>query len=70
MAPTRPSIMSDGATTCAPACAWTTAIAREQLQRGVVLDLAGLDTSAAVPVGGVLAEADVGDDQQVACTRR
>ena len=38
--------------------------AGEQRQRGVVVDLAGRRDDAAVAVRGVLAEADVGDDDE------
>ena len=68
MAPTRPSIMSLGATTSALARAWLTAVVGEQIEGGVILDLeavAGLDDHAAVAVAGVLAEADVGDEHQL-----
>src|SRR2546422_1048353 len=58
IAPTRPSIMSDGATMSAPASA------REQLEGRIVADAAALD-DAAVTVTRVLAEAHVGDDQEV-----
>ena len=60
-APTRPSIMSLGATTSAPARACETAVLGEQLERGVVVDAAVVAHHAAVAVAGVLAEADVGD---------
>src|SRR5213593_1293340 len=63
IAPTRPSIMSDGATMSAPASACETD-AREQLEGRIVADAAALD-DAAVTVTRVLAEAHVGDDQEV-----
>ena len=45
--------------------------AREQLERGIVVDVeaavVGLDDHAAVAVAGVLAEADVGDEDKLFC---
>src|SRR3989304_4119888 len=61
MAATRPSIMSEGATMSAPARAGLGL--GQQLERRVVGDLAVFDL-AAVAVTGVLAETNVGDDQQ------
>ena len=60
--------MSDGATMSAPASAWATRRAREQLERAVVVDEAGLVVGpgdAAVAVAGVLAQARVGDQDQL-----
>ena len=64
MRPTRPSIMSDGATMSAPAAACDSAARDELLDGRVVGDLL-VDEDAAVAVRRVLAQADVGDDQQV-----
>ena len=64
MAPTRPSIMSEGATMSAPASAWEIAVRASSSSGDVVVDLALAD-EAAVPVRRVLAEADVGDHHQV-----
>ena len=63
-----PSIMPDGATTSAPARAWLTACSARS---GSVASLSTsnrpprLAQGTAMAVVGVLAEADVGDDQQV-----
>ena len=66
-ASTMPSIMPLGATMSAPACAWLTAC------RASNSSVASLSTSgrpvlslsnAAMPMIGVLAAADVGDDEQ------
>ena len=65
IAPTRPSIMSRGATMSAPARAWRDRGAREQLERRVVVDRAVVAQHAAVAVVGVLAQAHVGDHEQV-----
>ena len=73
MAATRPSIMSLGATTSAPARARLTAVRASRSRVGVVFDLeavAGFDDHAAVAVAGVLAEADVGDEDQLLGGRR
>ena len=56
--------MSDGATMSAPASTCDNGRARDELERGVVLDAPVLD-HAAVAVTRVLAEAHVGDDEQV-----
>ena len=67
IAATMPSIIPDGATTSAPARAWLTACSARS---GSVASLStstrppALGQGAAVAVVGVLAEADVGDDQQ------
>ena len=68
MATTRPSIMSDGATTSAPASAWLTRDPDEQLDGAVVIDLASVQ-DAAVPVIGVFAGADVADHQHLRQSR-
>ena len=64
MAPTRPSIMSDGATMSAPAAACDTA-ARTSCSTVASLAISSSIDEAAVAVDGVLAQADVGDDQHV-----
>ena len=64
-APTRPSIMSLGATTSAPGRGVGDRGAHEQLERGVVVDVAVLAHDAAVAVARVLAQAHVGHDEQV-----
>ena len=56
--------MSLGQTTSAPASAWLDGRAREQVERGVVHDLAVLDEPA-VAVVGVLAEAHVRHEHEV-----
>ena len=56
--------MSDGATISAPAAACDSADARQLFDRRVVDDLP-VDEDAAVAVRRVLAEADVGDDEQI-----
>ena len=61
----RPSIMSLGATTSAPARAWRDRRARDELDARVVVDVAVRVDQAAVAVVGVLAEADVGHDEQL-----
>jgi hypothetical protein len=68
MAATRPSIMSLGATTSAPALARLTAVRASRSREGIVVHgpaVAGFDDHAAVAVAGVLAEADVGDEDQL-----
>ena len=64
MAPTRPSIMSDGATTWAPASACDDRGSHQPLDRRIVEDALAVE-HAAVAVLGVLAQADVGDDDQI-----
>ena len=66
-APTRPSIMSLGATTSAPACGLRDRGAGEQLERRVVVDPTSppVAQDPAVAVVGVLAQAHVGDHEQV-----
>ena len=64
-APTRPSIMSLGATASAPASAWETAVRASSSSVGVVVDHAVRPQHAAVAVARVLAQAQVGDHQQV-----
>src|ERR1700683_1021835 len=66
IAPTRPSIMSDGATISAPARARARVRqrrARQQFERRVIVDVVATER-AAMPVVGVLAHADVGDHGQ------
>ena len=63
IAPTRPSIMSDGATMCAPASACETRRLHQPFDRRVVEDALAVE-QAAVAVRRVFAEADVGDDEQ------
>ena len=64
-APTRPSIMSLGATASAPARAWETAV-RASSSSDASLSTRALSRQAtAVAVVGVLAEADVGEDEQL-----
>ena len=70
MAATRPSIMSEGATTSAPGPGVGDGHAGQQVQGGVVAHVRRLGDHAAVAVGGVLAEADVGDHEQVAASAR
>jgi hypothetical protein len=69
MAATRPSIMSDGATMSAPARAWETAVAASH-SSVASLSTSPSDHLAAVAVAGVLAVADVGDDDQGRAARR
>ena len=57
--------MSLGATTSAPARAWRDRGARDELDARVVVDAAVRVDEAAVAVVGVLAEADVGHDEQL-----
>ena len=64
MAATRPSIMSEGATMSAPASACADRHLGKQLEGDVVVDLAVLD-HAAVAMVRILAQADVGDDDQL-----
>ena len=67
MAPTWPSIIPEGAITSAPALGLRDGDRRVALQRGVVVDLAGVGEQAAVAVVGVLVEAVVGhQDERVA----
>ena len=63
MRPTRPSIMSEGATMSAPAAACDSAARASCSTVGSLSDLLA-DQDAAVAVRRVLAQADVGDDQQ------
>ncbi len=58
--------MSDGATISAPARAWETAAARQQIERRVVVDVT-IANDAAVAMAGVFAETDIGDDDEVRC---
>ena len=60
--------MSLGQTTSAPASTCETAVRDEQLERRVVVDLVAAE-HAAVAVRGVLAEADVGQEQQLGKAR-
>ena len=64
IAPTRPSIMSDGATMSAPAAACDTAARTSCSTVGSFAISSSID-DAAVAVVGVLAQADVGDDEHV-----
>ena len=64
MRPTRPSIMSDGATMSAPAAACDSA-ARASCSTVASLTISSPSSDAAVAVRRVLAQAHVGDDQQV-----
>ena len=57
--------MSLGATASAPAAACEMAVLREQLERHVVVDRAVVAQHAAVPVRRVLAEAHVGDHDEL-----
>ena len=61
ISPTRPSIMSEGATMSAPARAWDTAHRANKVQGGVVVDEVLFDNAAMSGVR-VLAQAHVGDD--------
>ena len=61
MAPTRPSIMSDGAMMSAPASAWSTAWRDQQRDRLVVEDPLAVH-QAVMAVAGVGVERHVGDD--------
>jgi hypothetical protein len=63
MAPMRPSIMSEGATTSAPASAWLSACGPAP-RRLVVDHVAGVVDQAVLAVAGVGIERDVGDDAQ------
>ena len=53
----------------APAEAWATAAAGVELERGVVVDVAVGSDDAAVPVVGVLVDAEVGDQHQLVTDR-
>ena len=64
MAPTRPSIMSEGAITSAPARAWLSACANQRRHGGVVDDLVALQKSV-VTVAGVRIERHVRDEAHV-----
>ena len=67
IAATWPSIIPDGAITSAPALGLGDRDRRVALERGVVVDLAGVGEQPAVAVVGVLVEAVVGhEDQRVA----
>ena len=68
MAPTRPSIMSDGATMSAPAAACDTAARTSCSTVGSFAISSSID-DAAVAVVGVLAQADVGDDEHAGDAR-
>ena len=68
MAATRPSIMSEGATTSAPARACETA-ARASSGSVASLSTSTVADHAAVPVRGVLVQADVGHDERVPALR-
>ena len=63
IAPTRPSIMSLGATTSAPASTWLTAV-RASSSSVSSFATSPSSSDAAVPVARVLAEADVGEQRQ------
>ena len=65
IAPTRPSIMSLGATTSAPARAWLTAVRASSSSEASLSTVPSSPQQAAVAVARVLAEAHVGDDEQV-----
>ena len=62
MAPTRPSIMSDGRDNVGAGLGMGKGHVRQQGQRFVVLDGA-IVNHAAMAVAGVFAQADIGDDQ-------
>ncbi len=57
--------MSLGAITSAPARAWEVAVRASSSRRGVVVDAAVGSDRPAVPVARVLAQAEVGDDDQL-----
>ena len=57
--------MSDGATRSAPARAWLTAVRASSSSVASLSTVAVLAQHAAVPVGGVLAQAHVGDHEQL-----
>ena len=68
MAATIPSIMPLGATMSAPAAAWVTAT-RPRMSRVASLSTEPSRSDAAVAVAGVLAAADVGEQQEVGMAR-
>ena len=65
IAPTRPSIMSDGAMTSTPARAYVSAVFANSSSGAIVVDVAVVVDDPAVAVIGVLAVAQVGDHQQL-----
>ena len=65
IAPTRPSIMSLGATTSAPARAWETAVRASSSSDASLSTVPSAVSTPAVAVVGVLAQADVGDHEQL-----
>ena len=64
MAPTRPSIMSEGATISAPASAWDSAWLHQYLQALIVQYVTtGID-DAVLAMGGIGIQSHVGDDTE------